>query len=119
MKNRLPTSRIEELPQFTSAHTTLPAIQHLATILHQQSNTTTDQVDIEDNDDVLHVLTFVPALRPPTRAATEHWLQEERDFLASQEGVLRPFGTVAWAMDANTGKLLPAGGLEVGLLVFI
>ncbi|KAK9861361.1 hypothetical protein WJX84_007914, partial [Apatococcus fuscideae] len=60
---------------------------------------------------------YVPAARPPTQAETDAWLEEESGHARPQQQDSRRHGVSpksarqgsGFAMDANTGKLIPVG----------
>ena len=100
---RIPTSAVEQLPEFQAA-VAPHAMQHLQ---HQQAQHGQLQGQPRQRR---QLLVFVPAKPPPTRADTDAWLAARRSRRRGRQQRVGSGGPADYAMDPNTGQLLPAAG---------
>jgi hypothetical protein len=127
---RLPSTAVDELPLFTGAradpHAPIPLQRLSALVPAWQANAGAGQGQGYGSraapSPQHHQITWVPAKRPPSRAAADSWLAARRA-AGSLEGRGGMPGTRTagglFAMDANTGKLKPQGESQVGESVYM
>lgn len=120
---RLPSTAVDELPLFTRAradpHAPAPLQRLAALVPAWQANVGARQGhgSRAAPSPQQHEITWVPAKRPPSRAAADDWLAARRAAGALEgRGGVRGARTAGglFAMDANTGKLKPQAESQVG-----
>lgn len=110
---RIPTSAVEQLPEFQAAVAPC-AMQHVQEQQAQHAELPGLLRGLPPAPgqprQPRQLLVYVPAKPPPSRAATDAWLAARRSRRRGRQQWASSGGAAEYAMDPNTGQLLPAPG---------